>query len=162
MSYLISIDPHQTEPMGVAIFIGSPPKLVDLCRWTLPVLLNFSLPRFAFPDRHAVIEKPYVGKNPAKSIDLAITCGRIKQVFCQQGFEVHWAYAWGENAWTIKAFGRSKKVPKREVAKRLSLAKAKHEWPKFKQLIDSHTADAACMGAWWLDNRKLERKWKRE
>jgi hypothetical protein len=151
--FLISIDPHKTEDSGIAIFEGERPKLTRIYRWPLPVLLNFSMPNYAYPDWHAVIELPYAGKNLKHSIELATICGQIKQVFAQQEFEVHWAEAWGsKGAWTRQVLGRGKAVPKREAAKRLSLMKAKGLWPEFDLGIDEHTADAMNIGQGFLDN----------
>ncbi|MEE9356538.1 MAG: hypothetical protein V3U75_13185 [Methylococcaceae bacterium] len=156
MPYLIAVDPHLSvkKPAGVAIFVGKQTYLIHLYRWSLATLLEYTAsPYLAIEDRHAVIEKPYVGVNPKQSIELAIICGKIAQVFSQQGFGVHWADSWGsKSAWTKQALGRGRKIPKREDAKRLSIMKAKGVWSGFGQAIDEHTADAANIGQWWLDN----------
>jgi hypothetical protein len=108
-------------------------------------------------DRHAVIEKPYVGRGKKTSIALSITTGQIKQALEMIGFRVHWALTYpekrGDTTWLADMLMVGKTHPPRKQLKQLSIIRAKADYSWVKKPTH-HEADAINIGTWWLNKQQ--------
>lgn len=162
MSFMISLDPH-VKKSALAIFVNNKLHMITTVKTDALIShpgneLGFRpLFKTVYRDRHLVIERPFVGKNPKGSITLAITVGKIMGAFIANGFEVHEAPAWGsQGSWISDMLSLRGKMPNRKQVAELSMRIAKAEYPGFD--IDEHSAAAICMGLWYLRRDYVVRK----
>jgi hypothetical protein len=157
--FLISIDPH-VKKSSVAFFVcGKLENCITVDTQKLigapGMALSFTFPlELSDAEKHLIIERPWVGKNPKGSISLAITVGKIMGSLIRSGFEVYEAPAWGnDGSWISDMLSVGRRMPTRAQVAELSMQIAKSQYPSFK--IDEHSAAAICIGMWFLKKRKL-------
>lgn len=160
MSFIISVDPH-AKKSSVAFFIdGKLENIVTVDTQRLigvpSVALSFAFPlELSAAEKHLIIERPFVGKNPKGSISLAITVGKIMGSLIRSGFEVHEAPAWGnDGSWISDMLSVGRRMPTRVQVAKLSMQIAQSQYPNFK--FDQHSAAAILIGLWFLRKVKLK------
>jgi hypothetical protein len=161
MSFIVSTDPH-VKKSAIAVFMDS--KLSNITTVNTDQLISHPgnalglepLSRSIHQDRHLVIERPFVGKNPHGSITLAITVGKIMGSFIRSGFEIHEAPAWGvDNSWISDMLSLGQRMPTRKQVAKLSIKIAKTEYPDFE--IDEHSAAAILIGMWFMKKIRMHK-----
>ena len=157
--YLISIDPHLPSKQfpndcTLAMSVSEGTKLTFVAMVGIKELFAGQVVTLTNDlDRHLVLEGQYAGGNREYGIKLARLCGRIEQYFISLGFQTHIAPVFGTAGWQAQMLGWRGRVPGREQAKKLSLMRAKQEWPNI-EFENDHLSDAALMGLWWLGKEK--------
>lgn len=159
--FLLSIDPH-VKKSSIAFFIcGELEDIMTVDTQRLigapAIALSFAFPlELSCVEKHLIIERPWVGKNPRGSISLAITVGQIMGSLTRSGFKAHEAPSWGnDGSWISDMLSLGRKMPTRAQVAKLSIQIAKSQYPDFN--IDEHSAAAICIGMWFLKKRKISR-----